>query len=451
MSVRNRLGGIFKPKRIPSGMFTYRGEGEFSGLSLQLRVEPDGRGLLAINANTVLYLNETATVLAYYFMHGYSTESAIKTLRRLYRVDEATAKEDYEHLVYNISTLAQTEEVCPLTFLGVEKAEPFTSDMSAPLRMDLALTFRCNNDCAHCYAGGPHETPEMSTGDWKRVIDKCVELGIFIITFTGGEPTLREDITDLAMYAQSRGEVTGLVTNGRMLKDSEYVKKLEKAGLDFAQITLESHISEIHDSITGVKGSWEETVEGIRNVERSQIYLSTNTTLNKKNYESFLDTVDFIKGLGVPAFGCNGLIYSGSAPSVAAEFALSIDELKKILPEIQEKAQILGLKFNWFTPTQYCQLNPVEMGLGIKSCSACRMNMCVGPEGDVYPCQSYFKSLGNILRDDWKSIWNHPVCKEIRERKYVPEKCKDCPELAICGAGCILELQEKGQAGMCTA
>ncbi len=79
------------------------------------------------------------------------------------------------------------------------------------------------------------------------------------------------------------------------------------------------------------------------------------------------------------------------------------------------------------------------------------MNMCVGPEGDVYPCQSYFKSLGNILKDDWKSIWTPLTCVEIRERKFVPEKCKDCPELAICGAGCILELKEKGQAGMCTA
>lgn len=441
---------LFAPKRIPFGLFTYRGEGEFSGISLQLRVEPNTQGLLAINANTILYLNETATALAYFFMQGYSTGDAVKALKKIYRVEDETAKEDYENLVYKISTLAQTEEVCPFTFLDAEKIEPFSSETSAPFRMDLALTFRCNNDCLHCYTGGPHETPEMSTEEWRRVIDKCVGLGVFTITFTGGEPTLREDLPDLLSYAQKRGEVTGLVTNGRILKDPEYVETLEKAGLDYAQITLESHIPEIHDSITRIPGSWEETVEGIKNVEKSQIYLSTNTTLNRRNYESFLETIDFLKSLGVAAFGCNSLIHSGSATKIAEEFALNIDELKRILPEVREKAGILGLKFDWFTPTQYCRLNPLELDLGIKSCSACRMNMCVGPNGDVYPCQSYFESLGNILRDDWKSIWNHPTCIMMRERKYAPEKCEDCLELAICGAGCILELLNE-KKGICRA
>jgi radical SAM protein with 4Fe4S-binding SPASM domain len=448
MSILERIG-VSKPKRIPSGLFTYRGEGEYAGLALQLRVEPDGHGLLVVNANSVLYLNETATALAYYFMHGHSTDDAVRAVRRLYRVDDATARKDYEQLVYTISTLAQTEEVCPLTFLDVEHTEPFSESLSAPIRMDLALTFRCNNDCVHCYAGGPHETPEMSTDDWKRVIDKCVSLGIFILTFTGGEPTLREDLAELLAYAQAKGAVTGLVTNGRRLKDEDYVKKLGDAGLDFAQITLESHIPEIHDEITGVRGSWAETVEGIRTVEKSQIYLSTNTTLNKKNYDSFMETIDFIKELGVAAFGCNGLIYSGSGPAVAKDFALTADELKELLPKVVERAHVLGMKFNWFTPTQYCELNPLQLGLGIKSCSACRSNMCVGPEGDVYPCQSYFTSLGKILKDDWDSIWNHRICKEIRERRYAPEKCKDCPELSICGGGCLLELMETGKIGRC--
>jgi len=68
-----------------------------------------------------------------------------------------------------------------------------------------------------------------------------------------------------------------------------------------------------------------------------------------------------------------------------------------------------------------------------------------GTEGDVYPCQSYFTSLGKILEDEWDSIWNHSLCLEIRERSYAPEECRDCPELSICGAGCVLELREKGQ------
>ena len=81
--------------------------------------------------------------------------------------------------------------------------------------MDMALTFRCQNDCVHCYAGGPHETPELSTEQWKTAIDKLSDVGVFILTFTGGEPTLREDLPELLLYAQNKGMVTGLISNGR--------------------------------------------------------------------------------------------------------------------------------------------------------------------------------------------------------------------------------------------
>jgi len=427
--------------KIPAGRYTYRGIGEFVGLALQLRVEPGGQGLLVIKANTVLYLNETATAYAYYFMQGLPTEEAVKKIRRLYRVNAKTARSDYEKLIFTVSTLAQTEEVCPISYLDVKSVEPFTQRYSAPLRTDLALTFRCQNDCVHCYAGGPHETAELATEQWKNVIDRLHQIGVFILTFTGGEPTLRDDLLELLQHAQNNGMVTGLVTNGRRMKDKDYVKTLEKAGLDFVQVTLESHKAEIHDFMTGSKGSWKETVAGIKNVIPTHIYATTNTTLSKHNASTFLETVDFIKQLGVAGFGCNSLIYSGKATEISDEFVVPVETLKELLPKVLSKADQLGLKFLWYTPTQYCRFNPVSLGLGIKSCSAAMINICVGPNGDVYPCQSYFESLGNILRDDWKNIWNHQLAVSIRKREYVEPKCKDCPELRVCGGGCPLELQ----------
>src|SRR3989304_3700840 len=251
MSFRRRF---LRPPKIPQGRYTYRGKGEFAKMSLQLRVEPDGRGVMVINANTVLHLNETASAYAYFFMQGLLEADVLKKVRRMYRVSKAKAKEDYEKLVYTVSTLAETEEVDPVSFLEVSKEEPFTYQYSAPLRMDLALTFTCQNDCVHCYAGGPHETPELNTAQWKQVIDRLSEIGVFIITFTGGEPTLREDLTQLVLYAENKGMVTGLITNGRKLQDKAYVEALEKAGLDFVQVTLESHKRDVHDRMTGTKG-----------------------------------------------------------------------------------------------------------------------------------------------------------------------------------------------------
>ncbi len=440
-----------RPPRIPQGRYTYRGEGEFAGLALQLRIQPDGRGVMVINANTVLHLNKTASAYIYYFMKGMPESDVLKQIHRMYRVSEAKSKADYEKLVYTISTLARTEKICPISFLEVEKEEPFTYQYSAPLRMDLAVTFKCQNNCVHCYAGGPHETAELNTIKWKEIIDRLSIIGIFILTFTGGEPTLREDLSELLQYAQNKGMVTGLITNGRKLKDKEYVQTLEKAGLDFVQVTLESHKPKIHNLMTATEGSWKETVAGIKNAVRSQIYVTTNTTLSKHNAPDFLRTIDYINELGVAAFGCNSLIYSGKANAVSQEFALPIEELKPLLTKIREKAQQLNLKFLWYTPTQYCRLDPVQLGLGVKSCTAAMINMCVEPNGNVYPCQSYFESLGNILIDSWEKIWNHPLAVRIRKREYMEPKCKGCSQLQVCGGGCPLELQDKqyicGQTG----
>jgi len=438
------LRRILRVPEIPRGRFTYRGRGEFAGLALQLRAEPHGLGLLVINANTVLYLNETATAHAYFFMQGLSTDAAVKKIKRMFRVNAETARKEHEKLTYTISTLAQTEKVCPISFLDVKSVEPFTQQYSAPLRMDLAITFKCQNNCVHCYAGGPHETDELNTEQWKTVIDKLHDIGVFIITFTGGEPTLRDDLPDLLQYAQNKGIVTGLVTNGRKLKSKEYAETLEKAGLDFAQVTLESHKPEIHDKMTKTKGSWKETVQGIKNTVSTSVYVTTNSTLSTYNASDFLETLDFIKGLGVAAFGCNSLIYSGKATVISDKFVLPMETLKELLPKVRDKANRLGMKFLWYTPTQYCQFDPVSLGLGIKSCTAAMVNMCVGPNGDVYPCQSYFEGLGSILKDSWNSIWNNPLAVSIRKREYAEPKCKDCPQLQICGGGCPLELKEKG-------
>jgi radical SAM protein with 4Fe4S-binding SPASM domain len=376
-------------------------------------------------------------------MHGLSSDEVMKKIRRAYRVNSETAKKDYEKLIYTISTMASTEKICPVSYLDVKTVEPFTHSLSAPLRMDLALTFRCQNNCIHCYAGGPHETDELSTDQWKRVIDKLHSIGVFILTFTGGEPTLREDLPELLLYAENRGAVTGLITNGRRLKDKSYAEQLEKAGLDFVQVTLESHKPQIHDQMTATKGSWKETLAGIKNALQTKVYVTTNTTLSKYNASEFLQTMDFIKELGVGAFGCNSLIYSGKAGEISKEFALPLETLNELMPKIRDKANQLGLKFLWYTPTQYCRLDPVKLGLGVKSCTAANVNMCVGPNGDVYPCQSYFESLGNLLRDDWPKIWNNPLSVKLRNREYVEPKCKDCPQLQICGGGCPLDLQDK--------
>jgi len=64
--------------------------------------------------------------------------------------------------------------------------------------------------------------------------------------------------------------------------------------------------------------------------------------------------------------------------------------------------------------------------------------MAVEPDGTVLPCQSYYEPLGNMLTDKWNTIWNHDLCKGIRERKYLDDRCVSCQLKQVCGGGCPL-------------
>jgi len=434
---------MFLRRKVRPGFYYYRGKGDWAGLKFHLRVLEDGSGILVLNASKVVYLNDTAATYLRLMMEGREAEEAVKEVRRIFRVSKEKALEDYRQVLYTINTLASSDEVCPFSYIGVERVEPFSKELPAPFRLDLALTYRCNNSCAHCYSGKASVSRELSTVEWKRVVNRAFDLGIPQILFTGGEPTLREDLIDITAHAEATGLVTGLVTNGRQLKDSGYVRRLAKAGLDYAQVTLESHKPEIHDTITGVSGSWDESVDGIRNLLKTPIYTSINMTLNRQNLKHAVGTVDFFHELGLRRFSCNGLIYAGKGVEAASTFAVDEKELFSVLMGVRDRALEYGMEFTWYTPTHYCVLNPVALGLGIKCCSACRVTLCVEPDGDVIPCQSFFETIGNILTDKWSDIWNHPICNSLRKREYAPEKCRVCLELDICGAGCPLELKAK--------
>jgi radical SAM protein with 4Fe4S-binding SPASM domain len=415
-------------------------EGDYRGLRLHLRIEKDGSGVLVINASRVVFLNKTATEIVHDFIKGKNEDQTLKSLLKHYKVDAETARKDITETLFAVNSFAKTPNVCPVSYLNVEKIEPFQKELSAPYRMDIALTYRCNNKCIHCYAGGPRQTSELTTKDWFKVIDKLRALGIPQVVFTGGEPTLRDDLATLIAYTQKMELVSGLVTNGRKLKDKAYLQSLIDAGLDHVQITVESHDPKVHDKITGAEGSWNETVQGLRNALASPICTVSNTTLSQYNVNDVEATIEFLHGLEVKQFACNSLIYSGKAPEVAKSFALEETSLEPVLNRIKDKARQLSMEFTWYTPTQYCEVNPLQLELGIKSCSACRINMAIEPDGTVIPCQSYsIAPLGNILKDNWKKIWQNPICIKLRKRKYAPDKCYQCPSLNICGAGCPLK------------
>ena len=433
--------GLRRQETSHSGvrLYHYSRENEFEKSRIHLRIDADGTGVLIVNANRVMHLNRTASMMAYLVLENTEEKSAIEALQKEYRVGASHARAELAAFRVLLSELIRPDGACPVHELELDTIMPFSAHPSAPYRMDLAITYRCNNDCAHCYNARERNFPELSTDQWKGILDHLWTLGVPHIVFTGGEATLRNDLPELIAHAESNGQITGLNTNARRLSDERYVQKLVEAGLDHVQITVESCNEQIHDEMMRARGAFKQTIQGLKNALASPLYVMTNTTMLRTNLHIIPDTLDFLADLGVPTIGLNALIYSGQGLSVGTGLAES--GLQPILDMAVQKTSERGQRLIWYTPTQYCQFDPTQSNLGVKGCTAALYSMCIESNGNVLPCQSYYHSLGNILSDPWNSIWNHQLSIQLRERRALPAKCDGCPIVSECGGGCPLTFE----------
>jgi radical SAM protein with 4Fe4S-binding SPASM domain len=401
---------------------------------------------LIVNASSVMHLNPTAAFMAWMTLEGKGEAETLKALSKKWRVSSRQLADDLSTFNSDLAELIRPDGACPIHELEVDTTMPFSARPSAPYRMDLAVTYRCNNDCAHCYNARERNFPELGTEQWFKILDQLWALGVPHIIFTGGEATLRDDLPELIRHAESNGQITGLNTNARRLSDEKYLQKLVDAGLDHVQVTLESCDEHIHDEMMCAKGAFKQTVAGLKNALASGLYVMTNTTMLRTNVHKIPDTLDFLAEIGVPTVGLNALIYSGNGLTVGT--GLKENELQPILDIAVRKTEEHGQKLIWYTPTQYCEFDPTASNLGVKGCTAALYSMCIESNGDVLPCQSYYTALGNILTDPWDSIWNHKLSVQLRERQSLPAKCEGCPVLAECGGGCPLKFDQLQTEGL---
>ena len=309
----------------------------------------------------------------------------------------------------------------------------YRDNMTAPHRMDLMVSamtdtsgkWQCNQKCVFCYAAGQQmaKTMELTTQEWKQVIDRLDDARVPMVTFTGGEPTQREDIAELVCYAKRM--VTRLNTNGVNLTP-ELVQKLKEAGLDSLQVTLYSYDEAVHNALVG-SNHHADTIQGIRNAVAAGLDISINTPLCKKNAD-YEKTLSFIHSLGVRFVTVSGLICTGMAGINHAEYDLSSAELYEIVKKSKEFCNAHEMEMDFTSPGLIDAEKLDELGMNVPMCGACLSNMAVAPDGSVVPCQSWLgadASLGNILTDPFKRIWNHPMCKQLRN--MTEEQALNCP------------------------
>ena len=378
---------------------------------LHLRVEKDGRGLLVVNAATVLHLNQTATEYARLLIQGVNEDEAARAMARRYRVNRSQARADYRDLRDHITTLATTVDLCPVTYLGMERVEPFSAQTSAPYRVDLALTYRVDKAGDLDPEARRRVDRELTTDEWRRGLRALWEVGVPHVCFTGGEPTLRDDLVDLVRYGEEQGLVTGLLTDGRRLREQEYLDELLLAGLDHLQITLASHRPAVHDEIVGQDGAWKEMDAGLRNALDGDIYVVAHIVVIPANADSVGETVAYLAELGVPAVALSSPLQA----ALKGEGEESRMRLQSALEEARNAVHEHDMTLVWDLAAPYSYVNPVEMEIGLSPEQMVRQHLYVEPDGDVLPAQGYNVVLGNLLRDSWESIWDHPERKKLLE------------------------------------
>lgn len=363
------------------------------------------------------------------------TEVVNKTVKRVAKIyrkpGEEVFREDLNRILSVFIDIAEGKE--PQEKIGQLSIGQYASEMKAPHRIDLMVSsmqknghWNCNQKCIHCYAAGQKyaDQKELTTEEWKKVIDKCREACIPQLTFTGGEPTKREDLPELIDY--SRWFVTRLNTNGVLLTE-ELCQKLYQASLDSVQVTFYSANPEEHNQLVGAE-NWEKTVAGIQNAIKAGLPISINTPLCSIN-KNYVETLKYLHELGIKYVSCSGLIVTGNAKTEASkETQLSEEELYTILKEACAYANENLMEISFTSPGWVAEEKLMELGLVIPSCGACLSNMAIAPDGEVVPCQSWLgeeAGLGNMLTTKWEDIWNHQKCKKIR--KYSAKISGKCP------------------------
>ncbi len=343
---------------------------------------------------------------------------------------------------------------------------------SIPHVISWNLTKACNLLCSHCYliadniqqpdqadtnlsgatlsrdthnfnqiqCGTASTANELDTDTALNVIDEIAELNPnIILILTGGEPLLRKDIFDLSSHAAQKGMMVLLGTNACLVNDG-VARKLKDNGFSGIGISLDSIHPEVHDSIRGMKGSWEKAVEGMKACKRKGLEIQIQTTVFKKNYDEIPELVAFANDMGARVFNLFFLVCTGRGQDItditSKQYEDALKQIYKLHNQYEGEMLVSAKCAPHYRRIAY-EMNP-ESALVKYYSGGCPAgtNYCrITPEGNVTPCPYMDTSCGNLKEKSFAEIWNNSVIlKELRESE-LKGRCGECEFESMC-KGC---------------
>lgn len=377
----NILNRFFPPHQpIPAGIYQCHSSANApTPYRLHLRIEPSGAGVLILNAKTVLHLNKTAAEYAYHLVKNTPKKEAISSIATRYNVSQAKVEQDYLDFIGRLNTLVKAIDLDPVTYLDFDRISPYSKKLLAPYRLDCALTYRVSSGSTQNVAPLERVQRELTTKEWKTILQKAWQAGIPHVIFTGGEPTQREDLPEIIAEAERLGQVSGLLTDGLKLLDNKYRTSLLKGGLDHIMLLLDSENNK----------SW----QALEKTMAEDIFVTVHLTINKTNVIKIENTFDKLAKMGVKSLSLT-----------VADKKLSTE-----MKSLRDKAANLQLSLVWDIPVPYSDFHPIALEMQEKNNNlidgAGKAWLYVEPDGDVLPEQGINKVMGNLLTDEWQAIW----------------------------------------------
>jgi AdoMet-dependent heme synthase len=264
---------------------------------------------------------------------------------------------------------------------------------SPPIGAYIAITYRCQCRCPHCYAPGSNSLTlqELSTKEILSILDQLKAIGTLQVVFTGGEPLLRPDIFELIAYAHKIGLLTRINTNAYRL-DRTCVSKLKEAGLDQCGISIDHIDAESHDRFRSLPGLHARALQAFGYLREKGIlrrmYVFTTHAKLAAGLERF---VEFGRKLKVNSCFLS-IPYAVGSWEASYDEVLSEAEMAK-LRRLQKEPSVT---MEFPTPQTNC-------------CVYNKTLLSINSTGNVSPCPAVPFSLGSIRDESLAAIWHRHV------------------------------------------
>ena len=318
------------------------------------------------------------------------------------------------------------------------------------------MTKACNLKCQHCYAQatlGPADD-ELTTAEARRMIDDLSEFGSPVMLFSGGEPMMRPDLTELAEYAIKKGMRAVISTNGTLITKDK-AKELKELGLSYVGVSLDG-MKPVHDRFRGVEGAYDKAVQGIRNCLEVDLKVGLRFTVFKHNAAEVPQVFDLLEKEGVPRVCFYHLVYAGRGSSLIDE-DLGHEGTRELLDLIMDRTrrlfdkgrtpEVLTVDNHADGPYVYLRMlkeDPERAKEVLKLLqwnegnSSGRGIGCVSWDGSVHPDQFWrHLTIDNVRKRPFSEIWSdtsHPILGKLKDKRpHVKGRCATCRWLNVCG------------------